>query len=215
MAEKKTATAKPVAKAVAAKVEEKIVETAPAKVEAPAKKEVAKKEAPAKKEAAKKAAPVKKEAAKKPAAKPEKKEKPAEKPAAEKAEPAENPEPRTLEKPEVTMIAAENLDPESPAGIAKAFLAELTKLMAESLAQQIDDLYVTNAGQLAQVQGLMAQYEALNAYGQSIVGENRKRYRTLPVDLHLQYGFLWSSAFSLLADRGPTVGTETTASTQL
>ena len=65
MAEKKTATAKPVAKAVAAKVEEKIVETAPAKVEAPAKKEVAKKEAPAKKEAAKKAAPVKKEAAKK------------------------------------------------------------------------------------------------------------------------------------------------------
>jgi spoIIIJ-associated protein len=81
-----------------------------------------------KKEAAKKPAE-KKEAAKKPAAKPEKKEKPAEKPAAEKAEPAEKPEPRTLEKPEVTMIAAENLDPESPAGIAKAFLAELTKLM--------------------------------------------------------------------------------------
>ena len=52
----------------------------------------------------------------------------AEKPA-EKAEPAEKPEPRTLEKPEVTMIAAENLDPESPAGIAKAFLGELTKLM--------------------------------------------------------------------------------------
>ena len=81
-----------------------------------------------KKEAVKKPAE-KKEAAKKPAAKPEKKEKPAEKPDAEKAEPAENPEPRTLEKPEVTMIAAENLDPESPAGIAKAFLAELTKLM--------------------------------------------------------------------------------------
>ena len=55
MAEKKTATAKPVAKAVAAKVEEKIVETAPAKVEAPAKKEVAKKEAPAKKAAKKEA----------------------------------------------------------------------------------------------------------------------------------------------------------------
>ena len=81
-----------------------------------------------KKEAAKKPAE-KKEAAKKPAPKQEKKEKPAEKPAAEKAEPAENPEPRTLEKPEVTMIAAENLDPESPAGIAKAFLGELTKLM--------------------------------------------------------------------------------------
>ena len=81
-----------------------------------------------KKEAVKKPAE-KKEAAKKPAPKQEKKEKPAEKPAAEKAEPAENPEPRTLEKPEVTMIAAENLDPESPAGIAKAFLGELTKLM--------------------------------------------------------------------------------------
>ncbi len=86
-------------------------------------------EKPAEKPAAKKPAE-KKEAAKKPAAKPEKKEKPAaEKPAAETAEPAEKPEPRTLEKPEVTMIAAENLDPESPAGIAKAFLAELTKLM--------------------------------------------------------------------------------------
>ena len=82
----------------------------------------------AEKPAAKKPAE-KKEAAKKPAAKPEKKEKPAEKPAAEKNEPAEKPEPRTLEKPEVTMIAAENLDPESPAGIAKAFLGELTKLM--------------------------------------------------------------------------------------
>ena len=86
-------------------------------------------EKPAEKPAAKKPAE-KKEAAKKPAAKPEKKEKPAaEKPAAETAEPAEKPEPRTLEKPEVTMIAAENLDPESPAGIAKVFLAELTKLM--------------------------------------------------------------------------------------
>ena len=86
-------------------------------------------EKPAEKPAAKKPAE-KKEAAKKPAAKPEKKEKPAaEKPAAETAEPAEKPEPRTLEKPEVTMIAAENLDPESPAGIANAFLGELTKLM--------------------------------------------------------------------------------------
>ena len=56
MAEKKTATAKPVAKAVAAKVEEKKVEAAPVKVEAPAKKEAAKKEAPAKKAAAKKEA---------------------------------------------------------------------------------------------------------------------------------------------------------------
>ena len=65
MAEKKTATAKPVAKAAVAKVEEKKVEATPVKVEAPAKKEVAKKAAPAKKEAVKKAAPAKKEAAKK------------------------------------------------------------------------------------------------------------------------------------------------------
>ena len=80
MAEKKTATAKPVAKAVAAKVEEKKVEAAPVKVEAPAKKEAAKKEAPAKKEAVKKAAPAKKEVAKK--------EAPAKKEAAKKAAPA-------------------------------------------------------------------------------------------------------------------------------
>ena len=37
--------------------------------------------------------------------------------------------PRTLEKPEVTMIPDDQLDADSPAGIAKAFLAELTKLM--------------------------------------------------------------------------------------
>ena len=80
MAEKKTATAKPVAKAVVAKVEEKKVEAAPVKVEAPAKKEAAKKEAPAKKEAVKKAAPAKKEVAKK--------EAPAKKEAAKKAAPA-------------------------------------------------------------------------------------------------------------------------------
>ena len=64
-AEKKTATAKPVAKA-AVKVEEKKVEATPVKVEAPAKKEAAKKEAPAKKAApAKKEAPAKKATAKK------------------------------------------------------------------------------------------------------------------------------------------------------
>lgn len=64
-AEKKTATVKPVAKAAVAKVEEKKVEAAPVKVEAPVKKEAVKAEAPAKKETAKKAAPAKKEAAKK------------------------------------------------------------------------------------------------------------------------------------------------------
>ena len=86
MAEKKTATAKPVAKA-AGKVEEKKVEAAPVKAEAPAKKEAAKKApakkaAPAKKEAVKKEAPAKKAApAKKEAAK---KEAPAKKAAAKK-----------------------------------------------------------------------------------------------------------------------------------
>ena len=56
--------------------------------------------------------------------------KPAEK-KAENTEPAaeEKQEIRTLEKPEVTMIPAEALDPESPAGVAKAFLSELTRLM--------------------------------------------------------------------------------------
>jgi len=34
-----------------------------------------------------------------------------------------------MEKPEVTMIAAEALEAESPAGVAHAFLTELTKLM--------------------------------------------------------------------------------------
>ena len=45
------------------------------------------------------------------------------------AEPEEKQEIRVLEKPEVTMIPADQLDPESPAGVAKAFLSELTKLM--------------------------------------------------------------------------------------
>ena len=60
--------------------------------------------------------------------KPEKKtaEKKAE---SEEAAPAEKNEIRTLEKPEVTMIPADALDEESPAGVAKAFLGELTKLM--------------------------------------------------------------------------------------
>ena len=79
-------------------------------------------------------------AEKKPAVKAEEK-KPAEKPAEKKpAEKTEKPEAvseekeerkeiRTLEKPEVTMIPADQLDPESPAGEAKAFLGELTRLM--------------------------------------------------------------------------------------
>jgi spoIIIJ-associated protein len=71
---------------------------------------------------------------KKPERKPEPRaqKKPEEKPAeaAETAaEEAPKAEIRNLEKPEITMIPAESLEAESPAGIAKEFLAELTKLM--------------------------------------------------------------------------------------
>ena len=104
-------------------------------------KSAAKPEKKAEKKPEKKAE--KKQEEKKPAAKPEEKKaeekksaekkaekKPAEK-KAEKAEKAseEKQEIRTLEKPEVTMIPAEQLEPESPAGVAKEFLAELTRLM--------------------------------------------------------------------------------------
>ncbi len=61
-------------------------------------------------------------------------EKPEKKPAEKKTEskekdPEEKPEIRTLEKPEITMTPAEQLDKESPAGVAKEFLSELTRLM--------------------------------------------------------------------------------------
>ena len=82
-----------------------------------------------------KAAPEQKKAKKPAEKKPEKKpedEKAEETPAAgeekgtgEKAKP----EIRPMEKPEVTMIPAEELTEDSPAGIAHAFLMELTKLM--------------------------------------------------------------------------------------
>ncbi len=66
--------------------------------------------------------------------KPEKKQAPkAEpKPAEEKQEKITGepkPEIRPMEKPEVTMIPADQLDPESPAGVAYSFLKEITKLM--------------------------------------------------------------------------------------
>ena len=91
--------------------------------------------------------PEKKQGEKKPAVKPEEKKpeekktaekkpekKPGNKPAEKKAENTEKAsedkqEIRTLEKPEITMIPAEQLDAESPAGVAKEFLGELTKLM--------------------------------------------------------------------------------------
>ncbi len=69
-------------------------------------------------------APVKRVAPKKAEKKPE---------AAAKEAPEEEipevPEIRSLEKPEVTVIALDQLDPESPAGTAYAFLREVTKLM--------------------------------------------------------------------------------------
>ena len=87
---------------------------------------------PAEKKPEKKPQPEKK-AEKKPAPekKPEKKPEPAaETPAPEKAEaPAPKAEIRPMEKPEVTMIPADQLESESPAGIAHAFLMELTHLM--------------------------------------------------------------------------------------
>ena len=94
----------------------------------PEKKPEKKQEKPAEKPAEKKAEekkPAPKKEEKKPAPAP-KKEEAAEAPAAESEEKQEI---RTLEKPEVTMIPAEQLDAESPAGVAKEFLGELTRLM--------------------------------------------------------------------------------------
>ena len=100
----------------------------PAEETAPAEAEKAEKPAEPEKEALR-PAPVKRVANKKK----EKPEKKAESPAAEtRAEAAEEKEPReirTLEKPEITVIPADQLDPESPAGVAFAFLQEITKLM--------------------------------------------------------------------------------------
>jgi len=76
--------------------------------------------------------PAEKKAEKKPEKKAEKKTeaKPAQEEKKTEAEkPAEKAEIRPMEKPEVTMISAEELTEETPAGIAHAFLMELTKLM--------------------------------------------------------------------------------------
>ena len=72
----------------------------------------------------------KKQAEKKPEKKAEKKPAPKAE-SSEKAPEAEDEkqEPRTLEKPEVTMIPADALEAGSPAAVAKEFLGELTKLM--------------------------------------------------------------------------------------
>ena len=98
----------------------------------PEKKPEKKQEKPAEKPEEKKAEEKKSEE-KKPEEKKPAPKKPAPAPKKEAEEPAaedgEKPEIRTLEKPEVTMIPADQLDAESPAGIAKAFLADLTRLM--------------------------------------------------------------------------------------
>ena len=99
-------------------------EKKPAERKPEAKKEAKKPESkkqeekkPAERKAEKKPAPVKPEPAQ------------AEEPAQEKEEAAEKPAARVLEKPEVTMIPAEQLTEDSAAGRAHAFLTELTKLM--------------------------------------------------------------------------------------
>ena len=102
---------------------EKKAEKSGKKAEKKAEKTEEKAEKKTEKKAEKKAEPKpEKKAKKKAEPKEEKKaEKPAEKPA--------KPEIVPMEKPEVTMIPAEELDADSPAGIAHAFLMELTKLM--------------------------------------------------------------------------------------
>ena len=106
--------------------------------EKPAKK-TEKKAEKAEKKVEKKAEKAEEKTEKKAEKKPEKKAEKAEK-AEKKAEPkaeeqteeapkAPKQEIRPMEKPEVTMIPAEELTDDSPAGIAHAFLMELTKLM--------------------------------------------------------------------------------------
>jgi spoIIIJ-associated protein len=113
-----------------------LLEEAPAKKpeRKPEKKAEKKPERKPEKKPEEKKAEEKKTEEKKPERKPEPRaqKKPEEKPAeaAETAaEEAPKAEIRNLEKPEITMIPAESLEAESPAGIAKEFLAELTKLM--------------------------------------------------------------------------------------
>ena len=107
--------------------------------EKPARKPEAKAEKKAEKRAEKtekKAEKAEKKTEKKAEPKPEKKSEPKPEPKTEATEDAPaaekkaaKPEIKPMEKPEVTMIPAEELAGDSPAGIAHAFLMELTKLM--------------------------------------------------------------------------------------
>ena len=113
----------------------KKAERKPEKTEKPAEPAAAQEKKPEKKEE-RRPEPVRRVAPKKaetPAA--PKAEAPVEKAEEEKREETEEPrEIKTLEKPEITIIPEDQIDPESPAGIAKAFLAEMTRLMGVEVA---------------------------------------------------------------------------------
>ena len=104
-----------------AKKPEKKAEKAEKKVEKKAEKAEEKTEKKTEKKPEKKAEKAEKKA--------EKKDEPKAEEKTEEAPKAPKQEIRPMEKPEVTMIAAEELTEDSPAGIAHAFLMELTKLM--------------------------------------------------------------------------------------
>ena len=104
-----------------AKKQEKKAEKTEKKVEKKAEKAEEKAEKKAEKKPEKKAEKAEKKA--------EKKDEPKAEEKAEEAPKAPKQEIRPMEKPEVTMIPAEELTDDSPAGIAHAFLMELTKLM--------------------------------------------------------------------------------------
>ena len=104
-----------------AKKQEKKAEKTEKKVEKKTEKTEEKTEKKAEKKPEKKAEKTEKKA--------EKKDEPKTEEKAEEAPKAPKQEIRPMEKPEVTMIPAEELTEDSPAGIAHAFLMELTKLM--------------------------------------------------------------------------------------
>lgn len=123
-------------------LEDLITEEPRKRTETPAAPEAAPEPAPEKKPAEPAAEPVCEEVPQRPAPVRREAKKPAEKKKTQKQEPAaaapvteqteEAAEAATvfrMEKPEIHMIPTEELDPESPAGIARAFLLEMTRLM--------------------------------------------------------------------------------------
>lgn len=123
-------------------LEDLITEEPRKRTETPAAPEAAPEPAPEKKPEEPAAKPVCEEVPQRPAPVRREAKKPAEKKKTQKQEPAaaapvteqteEAAEAATvfrMEKPEIHMIPTEELDPESPAGIARAFLLEMTRLM--------------------------------------------------------------------------------------